>query len=189
MIERLTAQDFEEDWAMFNARAKGDHVGPMMGKTIDESLRAWAEYRTQHVTVSDQMALSETKEREIAEKQVNEEETDANKGKNDSVKDGGDVNKSETKFIEKPDTASVLLCPMPLPPDTDPLKKQDALSLRVMPLSTILSYTTDDCSERIFEASIAAEIFKSCIAMNYANLIVDFVLAMTGNMTSLADQR
>jgi hypothetical protein len=59
----------------------------------------------------------------------------------------------------------------------------------MMPLSTILSYTPDDCSERIFEASITAEILKSCISLNNANVIVDFIIAMNGNLASLADQR
>jgi hypothetical protein len=59
----------------------------------------------------------------------------------------------------------------------------------MMPLNTVLSYSPDDCNERIFEASIAAEMFRSCISMNFANIIVDFLICAGSSLTTLADFR
>jgi hypothetical protein len=75
-----------------------------------------------------------------------------------------------------------------LPSEIAAEKKQDGLSLRMMPLSTVLSYSQDDCNERIFEASVAAELFRSCVAMNFANIIVDMLVAAS-NLSSMADLR
>lgn len=60
-----------------------------------------------------------------------------------------------------------LFCPIhqPLPTDIEDntAKAQEAVSLRMLPLSSLLSYSQDDSNERIFEASIAAEMLRSLI--------------------------
>jgi len=91
----------------------------------------------------------------------------------------------------KPAFPHVLLCPMPLSrlASEDISKKQEAVSLRILPLNTILTYSKDDCSERIFEASIAGEIVKSLLCTSNANIVADFLLANCPSLTYLADKR
>eukprot|EP01039_Chlorochromonas_danica_P009647 gene9647-10666_t len=93
--------------------------------------------------------------------------------------------------FQKPAQPSVLVCPMPLPAEIfeDATKKQEGLSLRMLPLSTILSYSQEDCSERIFEASIAGELTKSLLGIGYANVIADFLLAEQPALSFMADVR
>jgi hypothetical protein len=60
---------------------------------------------------------------------------------------------------------SPLLLSQPLPTDIEDntVKAQEAVSLRMLPLSSLLSYSQDDSNERIFEASVAAEMLRSVI--------------------------
>lgn len=92
---------------------------------------------------------------------------------------------------KKPDAPCVLLCPPPVIAElgNDPSKKQDAVSLRLLPLSAILSYSQDDVNERIFEASLVGEIVKSLLAITYADVITDFIMAEHGAPSCCADPR
>lgn len=121
------------------------------------------------------------------------EEDDDSKEKDLSSKKAEPASTSvETVVVKKkPDSPCVLLCPQPLPKDIhdDAQKKMDTIALRVLPLSSILSYTQDDSNERIFEASIAAEVLKSIIAVSSATIIADFLLAEHKSLFYIADPR
>lgn len=93
--------------------------------------------------------------------------------------------------IDKPEQPAVLICPMPLPQDVleDATKKNDGLSLRMLPLSAILGYSQDDCSERMFETSLAGELAKTVMAISFANVVTDFLLANTPSYADHADLR
>ncbi len=56
-------------------------------------------------------------------------------------------------------------------------------------LSAVLSYSPEDCSERIFEASLAAEFVRSLVATNSANIVADFLIAENPALACLADTR
>lgn len=71
----------------------------------------------------------------------------------------------------------------------DNVRRQEAVSLRMLPLSAVLSYSLDDCSERIFEASVAAEFVRSLLATSSANIVVDFLIAEHPALSCLADVR
>jgi hypothetical protein len=47
----------------------------------------------------------------------------------------------------------------------------------------------EDRSERLFETSLAAELVRSLLAANYANVLVDFLIAELPVLQSLCDQR
>ena len=49
--------------------------------------------------------------------------------------------------------------------------------------------TQEECSERIFETSIAGEIVKNLLAVANANIITDFILAESSTQSYLADKR
>eukprot|EP00428_Durinskia_dybowskii_P060710 CAMPEP_0170382124 /NCGR_PEP_ID=MMETSP0117_2-20130122/14777_1 /TAXON_ID=400756 /ORGANISM="Durinskia baltica, Strain CSIRO CS-38" /LENGTH=1404 /DNA_ID=CAMNT_0010637745 /DNA_START=85 /DNA_END=4299 /DNA_ORIENTATION=+ len=91
----------------------------------------------------------------------------------------------------EPTAPSLFLCPMPLSTEAaqDAAKKQDALSLRLIPLHSLLTYSQDDRSERLFETSLAAEILKSMMSVSYANTITDFVLSENPALNSVCDLR
>jgi hypothetical protein len=93
--------------------------------------------------------------------------------------------------VLKPTVPTVFLCPTPLPQDAqdDFSRRQEAVTLRMMPLSAVLSYSPDDCSERIFEASLGGEFVRSLVALSNANIVADFLLAENPTLSSLADVR
>ena len=92
---------------------------------------------------------------------------------------------------QKPTKPCILICPQPLAKDvyTDAQKKQECLNLRILPLSSLLSYTLDDSSERIFEASVAAEMLQNLVAVQFSNIVTEFILAEHQNLSSLSDAR
>ena len=79
----------------------------------------------------------------------------------------------------------------PIPKDhiKESVKKNEAITLRSQPLNSILTYSLEDSSERVFEASITAEMVKSAISVSYANTVTDFLLADYITLQHLADPR
>ena len=61
--------------------------------------------------------------------------------------------------------------------------------MRILPVSSLLSYNLDDSNERIFEASIAAEVLKNTVILSYCNVIADFLLATHPTLHYIADPR
>jgi hypothetical protein len=94
-------------------------------------------------------------------------------------------------YRKKPEVPSVALCAIPLPQDIadNTSKANEAISLRVLNLSALLSYSQDDSNERIFEASVAAEMLRSLISVSFAGVISDFVMAEHESLYNLADPR
>ena len=56
-------------------------------------------------------------------------------------------------------------------------------------LTLIDSICQDDVNEKVFEASIAAEILRSVIAISHADIITDFIMAEHGNRKSNVNPR
>ena len=98
---------------------------------------------------------------------------------------------STTTHLIKPEKSSVLICPMPLSKElgSDSIRRLEGVSVKLLTLSQILSYSEDDSNERIFEASIAAELLRSLIAVDYADVITDFIMSEYANMTYCGDPR
>jgi len=94
-------------------------------------------------------------------------------------------------YRKKPEVPSVALCAIPLPLDIadNASKANEAISLRVLNLSALLSYSQDDSNERIFEASVAAEMLRSLISVSFAGVISDFVMAEHESLYNQADPR
>jgi hypothetical protein len=107
--------------------------------------------------------------------------------------------------------------PLSAEASADPVKKQDGLALRLLPLHSMLAYTLvstpslivkhiafwggcdgcvlntctvspqEDRSERLFETSVAAELLRSMLSVNYANTVTDFILAEHPVLHTLCD--
>lgn len=86
---------------------------------------------------------------------------------------------SATSATSLPSAPCVCVCPQPLASDiaADATRKQEGVSLRVLQLSAVLSYSLEDSNERIFEASIAAEMLRSAISVHFATIVTDFICA------------
>lgn len=91
----------------------------------------------------------------------------------------------------KPEKPCMLICPMPISKElaSDPMRKLEGVSVKLLTLSQILTYSEDDSNERIFEASITAELLRSLIAIDYADIITDFVMSEYTSLTYCGDPR
>ncbi len=113
MIEQLSQEDFDDDWAIFASRVKGEYVGPMLSRTVHEYYENWGEHKEKLRHAIPQTPDSPKKDPPELAGSESKEETDEHKSLTGEVaKDHGDTSKVEEKFLEKPDSPSVLLCPM-----------------------------------------------------------------------------
>ncbi len=191
---------------MFTRRLLGTLPGPMLSKNVDQNEEDF------HMHLHDIQDLdnrvNDTLTQRASKSTPAETSTaasgDADGTSSTAVADGVATNGEEVaktgafsfrdvKPLEhqKPEMPTVLLAPMPLPYETRdiPVHKQDGLSLRLVPISSILSYSQDDRNERLFEVSLAAELFQSYIVLAHANLLADFVLSDHDDLSYLATAR
>lgn len=84
-----------------------------------------------------------------------------------------------TPVYIKPLIPQILLCPQPITSliKEDETKKNESISLRILPLNSVLAYTKDDSSERLFEASVASELVKNFINLHFSSIISNIILS------------
>lgn len=93
----------------------------------------------------------------------------------------------EVAPLVKPTKPFVLIGPPPI--SKDQAENKQGISMRMVPLSHLLTHSEDDSSERAFEASLTAEILRSLLSVEFANIIADFIFAEHSDSPYLGDAR
>lgn len=87
----------------------------------------------------------------------------------------------------KPKKPCVLICPQPISQEQE--KNKQGVSVRVVSLSHLLTHSEDDSNERAFEVSLTAEILRSLLSIDFANIITDFIFAEHSQSGYYGDMR
>lgn len=53
-MDHYSSEDMEDQWTLFNARVKGQFVGPMLSRPVNEFEETFAEFKSQYQSESNE---------------------------------------------------------------------------------------------------------------------------------------